>query len=186
MYGTCIYYTRRYRATVEKVVSPKEIQVLYIDFGNVSVCVCVCARMHAWCYMYIHEEETSNVCVFVCPCFSVFYFVRVCRGCLCLRLFIYCLKGCVYKRLFCVCLEVDRIFWQTSSTSTKLYKVTTLHLFELGIWLSPSPSVFHYSQPPLAKEYHLACIQLHADVSWHNVYTHCTVTWPHVYATPSD
>ena len=44
MYGTCIYYTRRYRATVEKVVSPKEIQVLYIDFGNVSVCVCVCAR----------------------------------------------------------------------------------------------------------------------------------------------
>ena len=68
MYGTCIYYTRRYRATVEKVVSPKEIQVLYIDFGNVSVCVC----MHAWCYMYIHEGETSNVCVFVCPCFSVF------------------------------------------------------------------------------------------------------------------
>ena len=29
--------SNRYRAHVEKVVSPKEVHVLYIDFGNVRI-----------------------------------------------------------------------------------------------------------------------------------------------------
>ena len=32
-------YNARYRAKVLKVASPKEINVLYIDFGNVSMLV---------------------------------------------------------------------------------------------------------------------------------------------------